>query len=31
MKTINATFESTNWDNIGILGNGLLPIRKDEQ
>ena len=31
MKTINATFESTNWDNIGILGKGLLPIRKDEQ
>ena len=31
MKTINATFESTNWDSIGLLGKGLLPICKDEQ
>ena len=31
MRTINATFDSTNWDNIGILGKGLLVIRKDEQ
>lgn len=31
MKTIDATFDSTNWDNIGILGKGVLPFRKDEQ
>ena len=31
MNTINAIFESTNCDNIGILGKGVLPIRKDEQ
>lgn len=31
MNTINAIFESTNCDNIGILGKGVLPFRKDEQ
>lgn len=30
MTNITATFESTNVDNIGILGKGLLPISKTE-
>ena len=31
MKNIDATFDSTNWDNIGILGKGLLPLHKNEE
>jgi len=31
MRNIATTFESTNCDNIGILGKGLLPLHKDEK
>ena len=31
MRNIATTFESTNCDNIGILGKGLLPLHKNEE
>lgn len=31
MRNTAATFESTNFDNAGILGKGLLPLYKNEE